>query len=197
MEKTREVYLHGILAQKFGAVRRLAVKSPAEAVRALCAIVPGFEAYLMKSHQDKVAYQVLMGEQNLARGELTIPASEEKPFHFVPVLMGSGGRPGAGAFILGAILVVAGYALSVWSGGASLSLVQIGGAMMVSGAITMLTAPPDPGNPNEKDPNKPSFFFDGPVNTTAQGQPVPILFGRMIVGGGVVSAGIVTTEFVG
>ena len=39
-----------------------------------------------------------------------------------------------------------------------------------------------------------SYTFSGPVNTTAQGQPVPVGYGRLIVGGAVISAGITTEE---
>ncbi len=45
-------------------------------------------------------------------------------------------------------------------------------------------------DPAEKPDNQPSYVFNGPVNTTAQGQPVPIGYGRLIVGGAVISAGI-------
>ncbi|MNL81044.1 Bacteriophage lambda tail assembly protein I [compost metagenome] len=38
--------------------------------------------------------------------------------------------------------------------------------------------------------NGASYNFNGPVNTTAQGNPVPLLYGRMIVGSSVISAGI-------
>jgi predicted phage tail protein len=44
--------------------------------------------------------------------------------------------------------------------------------------------------------NKPSFLFDGPVNTIAQGHPVPVGYGEMYVGSAVISAGIVTEEIV-
>lgn len=38
--------------------------------------------------------------------------------------------------------------------------------------------------------NKPSYNFNGAVNTTAQGNPVPLGYGRMIIGSAVISAGI-------
>ncbi|HCW20974.1 MAG TPA: phage tail protein, partial [Achromobacter sp.] len=38
--------------------------------------------------------------------------------------------------------------------------------------------------------NGASYNFNGPVNTSAQGIPVPVLYGRMIVGSAVISAGI-------
>jgi len=39
-----------------------------------------------------------------------------------------------------------------------------------------------------------SYVFNGAVNTTAQGHPVPVGYGRMIVGSAVISAGIDVDE---
>ncbi|MCE1424815.1 tail assembly protein, partial [Enterobacter hormaechei] len=38
--------------------------------------------------------------------------------------------------------------------------------------------------------NKPSYAFGGPVNTTASGNPVPLLYGQREIGGAIISAGI-------
>jgi len=39
-----------------------------------------------------------------------------------------------------------------------------------------------------------AFGFSGPVNTTAQGNPVPIGYGRLIVGSVVISAEILASD---
>ena len=36
--------------------------------------------------------------------------------------------------------------------------------------------------------------FNGPVNTTAQGNPVPVIYGEMIVGSATISAGIYSED---
>ena len=38
--------------------------------------------------------------------------------------------------------------------------------------------------------NRASYSFNGPVNTSAQGNPVGLLYGQAIVGSAVISAGI-------
>ncbi len=43
--------------------------------------------------------------------------------------------------------------------------------------------------------NLPSYTFNGPINTTAQGNPVPLGYGRMIVGSAVISAGITADDY--
>ena len=47
---------------------------------------------------------------------------------------------------------------------------------------------------NEPADNRSSYIYNGAVNLTAQGNPVPICYGRMRVGSVVVSAGVSTTD---
>jgi predicted phage tail protein len=47
---------------------------------------------------------------------------------------------------------------------------------------------------NEPADNRASYIFNGAVNLTAQGNPVPICYGRMRVGSVVVSAGLSTED---
>jgi predicted phage tail protein len=54
--------------------------------------------------------------------------------------------------------------------------------------------PKTPGTPDRPE-NKPSYVFDGPINTAAQGNPVPVCYGRLIVGSQVISAGMVAEEY--
>jgi predicted phage tail protein len=46
-ERLRTIRLYGKLGARFGRRFRLAVNSPAEAVHALCTMLPGFQQYLM------------------------------------------------------------------------------------------------------------------------------------------------------
>ena len=70
---------------------------------------------------------------------------------------------------------------------------MMGGALMAGGAAMMLapTLESDAGNEEQ------SYLFDGAINSIKQGTPVPILYGRMIVGGAVISASIKSNQFTG
>jgi predicted phage tail protein len=88
----------------------------------------------------------------------------------------------------------------------------IGAALILSGTAQLLSPQPAdlPGltggyggggrnnsfNPVNNDPadNRSSYIYNGAVNLTAQGNPVPICYGRMRVGSVVVSAGVSTTD---
>ncbi|MFZ6813759.1 tail assembly protein [Undibacterium sp. Rencai35W] len=172
----REVRLYGHLGKRFGRVFRFDVRSPAEAIRALRANLEGFEAYLFQ--HSAPGFHVFVGKTNVGQKDL-LTSSDDATIRIVPVVAGAG--HGVFQTILGAVLVVVGaYFDQSW-------LVNIGVSMMVGGITQMLIRPPGPATPPN---NQASYCFNGPVNTTAQGNPVPICYGAMIVGSQVVSAGL-------
>jgi predicted phage tail protein len=191
METLRTIRLYGKLS-RFGRVHRLAVENTAEAIRALCALIPGFEKELMGSHQRGVRYAVFLGKKNIDKDDLRLSGGSED-IRIAPVLAGAK-RGGALQTIVGAVLVVVGAALTyVGAGAIGVPLMNLGIAMMVGGVIQMLSPQPKSSAANGPE-NGASYNFTGAVNTTAQGNPVPVLYGRMIVGSAVISAGILAQE---
>ena len=82
--------------------------------------------------------------------------------------------------------------MSALAGATNLQMagMYLGGAMMASGAAMLLAPTIDGSAGNEEQ----SYLFDGAVNSVKQGTPVPILYGRMIVGGSVISASIKSNQ---
>lgn len=193
----REVRLYGELGRQFGRVHRLAVRDAAEAVRALCAIRPGFEAAVLKIAE---GYRVSVGRRRLDEAEqLHDPSGRREVIRIVPVV--AGGKSKWVGIILGAALIAASFFLPVApliAGVASSSLAAIafgvGASLVLGGIAQMLT--PTPKQPAANDvENKPSYVFNGPQNTSAQGLPVPVGYGRMIVGSNVVSLGLTSEDY--
>jgi predicted phage tail protein len=192
----KTIRLHGDLADRFGREFTLAVRSPAEAVRALSVLLPGFRRYWRDNAQRR--YKVFVGGRNVAtpRGEhLSEPCSDREVIRIAPVLAGAS----AGIrFVVGAVLVIIGGVISGWSFGAASpfgsALAGLGFSMMAGAVVEMLSPQPKlASGTQEQDPrNKPSYNFNGAVNTTAQGHPVPLCYGRMLVGSAVISASLVT-----
>ena len=58
-QELRTIRLGGVLGKRFGRVHRLAVDSPAEALRALSVIKAGFREFMENSHKNGVAYRFL------------------------------------------------------------------------------------------------------------------------------------------
>jgi predicted phage tail protein len=188
----RIIRLYGELGNTFGESFKLDVKSAAEAVRALCVLLKGFEKYLLESEKNNVGFKVFDSEHLCSAEELRLFGTGE--IKIVPVI---GGANAEARILIGAVLVVAGIVVNAAPGGGTLLgsvLINTGVALILGGVIELLVGKPripEIGS-NEKAENKPSYLFNGPVNTTAQGHAVPVLYGRMTVGSAVISASITT-----
>jgi predicted phage tail protein len=188
------ILLYGKLGKKFGKVHKYNVSSVAEAIRALCATIKGF-----KEDLNIGSYKVLDGSlTSYNEKQLDSPISNRNTLRIVPVIEGAGGGGGIFNIVLGAILIY------VSMGGASSLLVGWGastgaaagvmsfGISMVLGGVSSLLFSPDPVQQSsyESVENAPSFAFNGAINTTQQGNPVPVCYGKLIVGSQVISAGL-------
>jgi predicted phage tail protein len=119
---------------------------------------------------------------------------------FAPTVGGFLGL-GAGAVTSGAAGTMA--AITSITGAIGVSLILSGTAQLLSpqpaelpgltGATGARGNSFDPVN-NDPADNRSSYIYNGAVNLTAQGNPVPICYGRMRVGSVVVSAGVSTTD---
>jgi predicted phage tail protein len=189
-EKLRTIRLYGVLGARFGRVHRLAVSSTVEAVRALNVIAPGFKNFMLKAKDNGLTFAVFNGRRNLSEVHLNQPVGEED-IRIAPILIGS---KSGGLFqvILGAALVAASFipGLNVAVGSALLGL----GASMAVGGVVQMLSPQTGGLASSSGDNGTSYYFNGPVNSVAQGDPVPVVYGRMRVGSKVISAGIYSEE---
>lgn len=188
----RTVRLYGKLGAAFGRRFDLAVKSPAEAIRALCALLPQFDAYLMQAKDKGMAFSIFVGTSNLDESQLHVDYGTGD-IRIAPIMMGA--KKGWTKVIGGALLWVAGAYLEL-NGYVAVgeALRSVGRALMVGGVTQLLT--PTPRSPDGKDrpEDQSSYLFNGSVNTQAQGNPVPLLYGRMVVGSAVISASIVAED---
>jgi predicted phage tail protein len=195
------ILLYGFLGKRFGRVHRYAVRTPAEAVRALAATLPGFRQALI----DGGHYKVLRGGREALTLEQTgEPQSERESLRIVPVVVGAGS---IGRIIVGAALIFAAPYATAFLGvtgmasagvatmiGSAVS--SIGWSLVTSGVSQMLFSPPTQraGEAAVAANNAPSYSFNGAVNTAAQGNPVPVCYGRLIVGSQVISAGLAVEQ---
>jgi predicted phage tail protein len=196
MSELKTVRLYGKMGTMFGRVHHLAVANPAEAIQALCVLKPGFEAYLVNAKDNGIGFNVFVGKRDLSDQELLAPTGDED-IRIAPVPMGSK-KNGVGQIILGAVLVIIGVVIGVffgWTGvGAVVAgdFIGMGIGMIVGGVVQLLT--PMPKRQQDDKVNDNSYVFNGPVNTYAQGHPVPLIYGRVLTGSAVISAGIVADQ---
>ena len=208
----RIINLEGELGEKFGKVWNLNVSSPAEAIRAIDVQRKGFRKHFLDTHNAGMGYDIIIGDQGIKQvEEIGFPAPIRDDFTFIPIPAGSKQQQSGGFYFvaglllfaasggfsalgsMGAVGAEAGFAaqfgaanMGLFGGGGSYFFAMAGAALM-AGGVSMMLAP----SITEDDTNEEqSYLFDGPVNTAKQGVPVPLLYGRMIVGGATVSASV-------
>jgi len=196
----RKIVLHGTAAELFTDELEIDVASVAEAARAIQVFYPGFRQFLVENNFQLVqmgrSEPWNLGEEhvnfNLGRGDL----------HFIPVIEGSKKDKGNAALKIVAGLVIAavawwaapaagGLGASVLGGGGIMggltygNVVMLGLGLAASGLSALLTPKKD-----NKEEDDSSFMLSGQLNQTAQGGPVPLIYGRTDVSSVLISAGM-------
>lgn len=193
----KTIILHGALKQ-FGEQFRLDISSCAEATHAIASQLPEFKLFMLQAEKNGMRFAVFADEiteqGNVSEKEFG-NMTRASVIHIVPRIMGAGGDAfGWLQVIAGAAMVVVGLGLTPFTGGTSLGLVGAGVGLMIGGAASLLMPTPDMSGSQDEDGNRPNYGFGGAVTTVAQGNPVPILYGRRYIGGFICSAGIYTED---
>lgn len=196
------IRLLGEAGRRFGRRFQLAVKTPAEAVRALSVQIPGLREYMLQSTEAGINWRVVTeNPEGLDEEGLMWPLSKRLVFAPIPVGKGGVGKIVAGvALVAFAILAgpVAGGFLGLGTGGfltgaAAQVIGSIGTALIFGGVAELLT--PTPKMPNvsgvagggitggrSAEDQLKSFTFDKSNANTMQGEVVPVLYGERIIG---------------
>jgi predicted phage tail protein len=196
------VKVYGALRKRLGQCRfQFEADTPAQAIKALCANFPGLDKWLIDSEHDGVGYRVTIGKEKIGEDDLSpllMPWSEREVFSITPVVAGAGA---VGRILIGAALIVGAF----FTGGATIGLFglaapiavssvlgSIGFSLVLGGVAQLLSpAPTFSGLERGKEAARlESFTFSGVVNTTQQGMPVPVCYGRAFVGSAVISSGL-------
>ena len=187
--------------KKFGN-HKFFVKDSAEALKAMFMQVKGFEEAFKSADKKGLGFALVTNDRNV-NDLAELRMGKPKVLKIVPKYFGRKSNSGLGMiFAAAAIALViafppAGLAASGWlaAGSTSLAIATSVAISLALGGITQLLAPQPPGIKTRQAPeNEASYAFGGPVNTTAQGQPVPLFYGEREVGGAIVSAEIVAED---
>jgi predicted phage tail protein len=186
------IRLLGEAGRRFGRQFKLAVKTPAEAVRALCAQIPGLRQYLLESGENGLNWRVITDHAiGLDEDQLLWPMSKRLVLAPIPA-----GKGAVGRIIVGVALVVASVAIVFGTVGGGIPFAVAGFGMIFSGVAELLT--PTPKMPNvsagtastgggitagrSREEQQRSFTFDKSNANTQQGEVVPVLYGERIIG---------------
>lgn len=195
----KTIELHGILAKKFGRLFKLDVKSAKEAAHALACQIPEFKQFMQNSEKLGYRFAVFAGKKrtqktNLSEQDLDSITTADM-IHIVPRIIGSGGKTmGWLQVIAGVALIATGVGAGFGAAGfaaAAMNMGMIGaGVGLLLGGVSTLLMPTPPLPDQNEDGNRPNNSFGGAITTYAQGNPVPILYGELEIGGFVASAAI-------
>ena len=187
------VKLHGKLGRFVGKDEwKLNVSSVGEAMHAVNSQSnDSIRKFFLKRENMYSGYDVLINNvktnpsENVKFNDLTISRDDIERIDIIPVLEGSAFGSWAGILMGGVGLF--------YSNSPSAALTSI--MLMVMGVSNLLSEPPK--LPEQKaianpsiDPTKlaNSYLFNGPVNTINEGGPVPLGYGRLIIGSQVIMA---------
>jgi predicted phage tail protein len=212
-QKLYKVNFHGKLAKDFG-------KGTYEVMGVhLKDVFSGLSSRFGQAFQDTIvngSWHITAGKRkktrlnkddNFLSEEVVEFPIDSDELHVFPAIIGAGGK-GVGQIILGVILIViavvvtiffppAGAAIAGTIGGvgysAAAASLAIAGVMSIAGGImAMMTKAPTMGDYTSAAAvdQRPSFLFNGAVNNTEQGVPVPLVYGRHLTGSTIISAGM-------
>ena len=177
----KTIHLYGVLREKFGDSYALDVRDAKEAIRFLMAQIDGFKEELEKGDWHIIKGDLDSGDA-IAEEDADISLGNTTDIHLVPSIEGAGGI----------IDIVSGVTMIAWSVATGNWAGIKSGWNKVTGGFTELIG----GNKvadysgRSSTDERPSFLFDGATNTSTQGLPVPVIYGRVKTGSVVVSAGL-------
>ena len=207
----RKVKLYGELADFVGHKELDAViNTVADAIKFLITNFEGLEAHMANRY-----YKVLVDDYEIGEEDIHNPIGQSD-ISIVPVIAGAGGNspfgrillggaligasflfPGAGLFGTQSVFGATAFGTGAAAGGAfatglGTALSAVGAALVLNGVSEMLFPMPKP-EEQEDDPRI-SFGFSGVQNTGRAGTSHPIVYGEIVTGSVVISAGIDTNQ---
>ena len=167
--------------------------SAAEAIQLISANTGGTIHRWIKQHLNdyKICEVECINENGQSENLVTETFRTErkcKVIRFLPIFTGAGGN-GVFQTIAGVALIVVGAIVSIWCAPVGGAIMSAGVGLLISGIVTMMI-----NNSEDDEDSESNYYFNGAVNTTKQGNPVPLVFGRCRVGSAVISSGIDVTE---
>jgi predicted phage tail protein len=186
---TRTIYLNGKMGELFGEVWKLNAATVAECMHGIdCQREGKLKQYLMDCTEKGIMFTVQRGKEFLDYDNLQMNLAEDDLI-ITPVPAGSANK--LGKLIAGFVLMVVGVMLLMsggWLGVAAGVAVGMIGSTLVNSALAEYMAPKKGMERGD------AFLFDGPVNNTKEGLPVPLAYGQVLVGGATIAFGFTNRE---
>jgi predicted phage tail protein len=196
-----QVKLLGELGRRFGRSYEFDAASPKEIMSALSYQLEGFREYMANAHEEGMGFRLVDEDpEGMSYEEVMMGC---RRLIIAPIVSGAGA---AGRILLGVALIAAAIlAPGVGFVGLKFAVVQgatgfaaglaavagnIGVALVLTGVAQLLSpSPKTPGDTEKRD----SFLFDNATETSNQGLPVPLLYGRFLAASPLVISSSIST----
>jgi predicted phage tail protein len=172
--------LKGALGKKFGYIHKCIASNVNQAIRYLEVNFPEFREWILSASKRGIVFNVKSNSYELEEVELLDPIPEDGTVTITPTFVATGGGMGWLKIVLGVGLLGLGLFGVAILGLAPLQMIVVGSLLLISGLIGKKTPKDDTG----------SLVFSGPTNTAEVGGRVPVVYGVILTGSVVLSAGI-------
>jgi predicted phage tail protein len=208
----KEVILNGFIGEKYGRDWKVKANNVTDVFSCIEANYPSFRKDMIEYLESGGDVSVQSGDRFIEEEDLLYSMPEDTMV-ITPIPAGAKGGgaklllgallvaslfiPGTqalfiGAYAQGSMLGVGVSAAGAVAGGATLNLAGLAvlglGASLALAGISQIMAP----KIDEEGPGANTYLFNGPENTVAQNNVVPVLFGEMIIGGVTIASGTVS-----
>ena len=191
------------------------LKSPSEALKLLYINYPDLKKYFATAHEDGIGFTVVQAGEFLGYEDLNLPLGKND-LVITPVISGSGGVVKA---LVGVALIVAtgglgtalgltGAGSATWFGTKTAFLAgaagKLGVGLVLMGVSEMISPQPQlptfdaplsgfgggPGGITRGSNGSESYGYTGAANTVGIGKTIPVVYGKALVGGHILSTDI-------
>lgn len=201
---------HGILGENIGGnIWNLNVKSLSEGLRAIESQTRKLYRFLHSCDKKNIKFGIVINGENfnsaepldlehldnIKNSELALERENLKTIDIIPILEGADKDTlGILTTILGVILIIIGILLIGTPFGVPLILGGV--ALLAAGISALLTKPPKFEDFRDvSQGGRTSYLFSGPQNIIGEGGPVPVGYGRLLVGSQVIAAAYVIRDY--
>lgn len=185
----RKVYLDGELADRYGKELTVSGTSFAEIFKCLDCNFPDFRSYLIECQEKGIGFVLELAEAPITDEKELIMEFQEGDMFISPQPAGAKGAVKVIAAIVIAVLIVtnpAGWAIaagSLTTAGAVAAGVAV--SLAISGLAEMMA--PDPSTDSLDSTQNKSYLFQGSGQVIEEGDPVPVVYGKLRIPGRLVS----------
>ena len=170
----RKVYLIGEIQKLFGSEFSICADTYSEIIRNIECNRPGFKRYLLESDSKGVGFTIDFAGKGVEEKDLLTPIREgDVTIAAVP----AGSKSDIGMILTGIALVALSFipGMAPWAANA---LIGMGSSLALQGIQAMMA--PDPATDEKAEEG---YLFSGEQALIVEGDPVPVLYGKMRVPG--------------